>query len=257
MQEEILQALERLGFTDREAKIFFALLTRPGASVQDLSLDADVPRATCYDVLDDLIVKGFATAGEGEFARKYFPHPPEKILEIYSAEKRKSESRLEEAVAIVPMLNVLYTPLGPRPRVRYREGLHGLKQLQEEYALLGGEILQLTGLDAYLALHDSSVTEKYRENIQAKEIPVRAIVVTDQPERLAKGANINPVILPNSFMPLEGEMSVCGDRVAFFSFKDDIIAVEIHSPQIAAVCRAALELAWKQGKELSKVFPQN
>jgi len=254
MEEEILEGLERIGFAEREARLFLALLSRPGASAQDLAVDANLPRATCYDVLDELIRRGFATAGEGEFGRRYFPHPPEKILSIFEAEEKSSQSRLQEAVAIVPMLNVLYSPLGPRPRVRYREGLHGLRQLQKEYSLLGGEYIQLLGLDAFLALQDPVANEEYHQMLETQQRKIRSIVVTDHPELLVRIPGIEQVVLPNSFMPLEGEMTVCGDRVAFFSYKDDIVAVEIHSAQIAGVCKAVLELAWKEGKAMEKVF---
>lgn len=252
MEEELLDGLGRLGFSDKEAKVFIALLEHAGASAQDVATETGLPRATCYDVLADLIEHGYATPGEGEFGRRYFPHPPERILKLLEEDKIKVEQRLADAVAIVPLLNVLYSPMGPRPRVRYREGLHGLRQLQAEYGALEGEYIQMVGLDAFLKLHDSARTEDYRDTLTTVQRKIRCIVVTTNPALVPQIPGVEAVILPPSALPIEGEMTVCGDRVAFFSYKDDIIAVEIHSAQIAGVCRATLELAWNFAKQLEE-----
>lgn len=253
MQEEILQGLERLGFNDKEAKVFVVLLSHPGASAQDVAQEANLPRGTVYDILADLISRGHATVGEGEFGRRYFPQPPERILKLLEDEQVTLSKRLTDAVAIVPMLNVLYSPLGPRPRVRYREGLAGLRQLQREYSLLGGDYIQIVGVDAFLKLHDPAATEEYRDEFEEKPPQrIRAISIASDPSLVPKIPNMETIILPPGALPIEGEMTVCGDRVAFFSYKDDIIAVEIHSAQIAGVCRGVLELAWTAAKQLQE-----
>jgi predicted transcriptional regulator len=252
MHAELLEGLERLGFADKEAKVFIALLSHAGASAQDVAIETDLPRATVYDILAELVAKGYATVGEGEFGRRYFPHPPERILKLLEEEQEVIEKRLSDAVAIVPMLNVLYAPMGPRPRVRYREGLHGLRQLQTEYGQLEGEYIQMVGLDAFLKLHDPERTDDYRETLAETPRKIRTIFVTADPSVVPKIPGMETVILPPGVLPIEGEMTVCGDRVAFFSYKDDIIAVEIHSAQIAGVCRGTLELAWSYAKQLEE-----
>ncbi len=252
MQEELLQGLARLGFADKEARIFIALLSHAGASAQEVATETGLPRATVYDILAELITKGYATVGEGEFGRRYFPHPPERILKMLEEQQDVLEKRLTDAVAIVPMLNVLYSPMGPRPRVRYREGLHGLRQLQKEYGELPGDYIQMVGLDAFLKLHDAEKTDEYRETLKAAPRKIRTIFVTADPLAVPTIPGMDTVILPPGALPIEGEMTVCGDRVAFFSYKDDIIAVEIHSAQIAGVCRGTLELAWNYAKQLAE-----
>jgi len=252
MQDELLEGLERLGFADKEAKVFIALLAHAGASAQEVAIDSALPRATVYDILADLITRGYATVGEGEFGRRYFPQPPEKILRLLEREQDVIEKRLTDAVAIVPMLNVLYSPMGARPRVRYREGLHGLRQLQAEYNELEGDYIQMVGLDAFLKLHDADKTDDYREELKTSPRKIRTIFVTADPLQVPTIPGMETVILSPGVLPIEGEMTVCGDRVAFFSYKDDIIAVEIHSAQIAGVCRGTLELAWNFAKQLEE-----
>ncbi len=252
MQDELLAGLEKLGFADKEAKVFIALLAHAGASAQEVAIDSNLPRATVYDILADLVSRGYATMGEGEFGRRYFPHPPERILTLLEDEQLMITKRMTDAVAIVPMLNVLYAPMGARPRVRYREGLHGLRQLQAEYNELDGDYIQMVGLDAFLKLHDTASTGDYRQNLQFEPRKIRAIVVTTDPALVPNIPGTELVVLSPGVLPIEGEMTVCGDRVAFFSYKDDIIAVEIHSAQIAGVCRGTLELAWNFAKQLEE-----
>ena len=53
-------------------------------------------------------------------------------------------------------------------------------------------------------------------------------------------------VVPPSVIAVAGEMSVCEDRVLLLSYQGGLIAIEIRSQTIADVCRASLELAWRE-----------
>lgn len=252
MLDDIILGLKRLGLEEKEARVYVALLSHPGFRVQELAEAAGLARATSYDLLDELVERGFAVTGEGEHGKRYFPQSPENLLSLLRIEQAKWTEKINEAEAFVPMLTVLYNPSGPRPRVRYKEGVRGLKELQREYEQLSDDILQLVGYDAFLALHDPEVTGEHRGHLMDGARKIRAIVVTAEPKRVPVAPNIESRIIPPELLSIKGEMTVCGDRVAFFSYDVDMIALEIHSPAIAGTCRAALELAWKQAETITK-----
>ncbi len=162
--------------------------------------------------------------------------------------------RIQEVQSFVPLLTVLYNPSGAQPRVRYKEGVKGLRELQREYEKLDQDIIQILGLDAFLALHDPVATREHRAELVLSQRKIRSITITDHPEKVAQMANLDTRVLPTALFPVMGEMTLCGDRVAFFSYHEDMIALEIHSPSIAGTCRAVLELAWKQAGEITKTL---
>jgi predicted transcriptional regulator len=252
MMDDLLKGLKNIGLEEKEGRVYLALLSHPGSSVPFIAAEASIPRGTCYDVLEELLERGFVTESEGEHGKRYFPQSPEHLLTLLKIEEQKLGERMRETASFVPMLTVLYNPKGPQPRVRYKEGMKGLRELQKEYEAMDGDLLQLVGLDAFLALHDPGVTNEHRSEMVEHSRHIRSIIFTSHPEKIPLLPNIETRILPNELFAVMGEMTVCGDRVAFFSYEKDMIALEIHSPAIAGTCRAALELAWKQAGEITK-----
>jgi sugar-specific transcriptional regulator TrmB len=233
--------------------VYLALLSHAGCSAPALALASDIPRGTCHDILEELTARGFVLESETDQGKRYFPQSPERLLSLLKMEERKLQERMREAATIVPMLTILYNPSGPQPRVRYKEGVKGLRELQREYEAMEHDIIQLVGLDAFLALHDPKATEEHRQEFMRHPRKIRAITFTDHPEKVAVLPEVETRILPSGlFSSVQGEMTVCGDRVAFFSYESDMIALEIRSAAIAGTCRAALELAWKTAGELTK-----
>lgn len=251
MLDDLLRGLEKIGLEEKEGRVYLALLSHPGGRVQEIAAATDLPRASCYDLLDDLSRRGFVTVGEGETGKRYFPQSPENLLSILHKEEEELADRILKAQGLVPMLTVLHNPVGPKPRVRYKEGIKGLRELQKEYEALPHDILQIIGFDAFLALHDPQATREHRGGLIDSDRKIRAIIVTDQRERIPRMPNLEARILPPELFQVMGEMTVCGDRALFFSYASDMVALEIHSPAIAGTCRAALELAWKQASTLS------
>jgi hypothetical protein len=256
MLEDLLLGLQKIGLDEKEGRIYLALLSKPGSSAQDVAERADLPRGTCYDLLSDLVERGFALVGEGE-SKRYFPQSPDELLSLLRIEEKKIAERIVGAQSFVPMLTVLYNPTGPKPRVRYKEGIKGLRELQKEYATIPDDILQIVGLDAFLSVHDPAVTAEHRGEIDGGKRKIRSLFVTDDPSKIPKLQNMESRRLSPEFVNVMGEMTVCGDRVAFFSYEGDMVALEIHSPAIAGTCRATLELAWAKAGELEKVFEKD
>lgn len=250
--EDLLRGLSTFGLSEKEGRVYLALLAAPGKRAQDIAVMADLPRGTCYDILDELEERGLAILGESTGGKTYFPVSPDTLVTHLKREQTELDERLEQMKNLVPLLTVFYNPKGPQPKVRYLEGKSGLRQMQKEYAALPDDIIQLVGLDAFHALHDEVPTEEHRSDIFEKKKRIRAIHVTKDAARIPKMPFLESRALLPDLVPAMGEMSVCGDRVVLFSYDKDLIALDIRSAAIAGVCRAALELAWRAAKELDK-----
>lgn len=73
---ELIDSLQRLGFTDYEAKAYVALSGRYPATAYEVAKVSGLPRANVYSVLRTLEIKG-AIQPVGETPRSYAPVDPE------------------------------------------------------------------------------------------------------------------------------------------------------------------------------------
>ncbi|NMC69021.1 MAG: TrmB family transcriptional regulator [Myxococcales bacterium] len=79
LEERIVAAMQRLGFTSSDARIYLALLKRHPATGYELAAGSGVPRSAIYNTLSRLESRGLANAVHGRPVR-YRPLDPERLL---------------------------------------------------------------------------------------------------------------------------------------------------------------------------------
>lgn len=244
MHEEITRSLVRLGFSDSEATVYIALLREGGTTTSQIAHSSGVARASAHDALDHLCRMGLVTPYTLKGEKRFTAEPPERLQHVYHLRRRELELHESEAERLVPQLAAVYTKHAAKPKIRYIEGLVGLRSMQREIECLEDEIFQMVGFDAWRELEDRRMSAEHRSELGRSSRPVRSLLVTNEPiPPLPMGTEVR-VISPE-LAPIEGEVTVCGDRVLLFSYTGNIIAIEITSQAIADTVRATLELAWR------------
>lgn len=254
MISALIGDLVRVGFTNKEAKVYVLALERGKMTAQEIAEAVGMARASTYDVLEALARKGLVTPYVVDGQRRYLAEPPERVLSILFMQRRDVDERIGELEQMMPKLLAIRNVEGEKPRIRYVEGLDGLRAMQREYEARGGDIVQIVGYDAFLALHDIEATRTHRAAIAQTERLVRAIVLTDRHVNFSHLPNVDVRIVSPSIIDASGEMSVCDDRVLLLSYQGGVIAIEIRSQAIADVCRATLELAWREAGVIVKTM---
>lgn len=254
MMDEIVRDLLRFGFSDKEAKVYVALLEHGPCGAPDVAAITQVPRASCYTILDSLCERGLAQAYVGKEQRRYVAHSPELLFALVTKEKESIIQKEACLEALVPRLLALHEESArAKPRVRYGEGFVGLRKMQEELERMDGEVIQIVGYDTFLALH-AQFTDDHRETIKDRGRRVRAILVTDKNVDFSGFPSIDIRRVSPSMITVHGEMNVCGEHVYLLSYANGVIALDIHSQTLADTCRATLELAWRQAGEIEKAL---
>lgn len=132
--------LQEAGLSDRQARVYLALLGLGTATPAQIAQQAGVKRPTAYEALEDLGTRGLATRSVIGRRRGYTAASPAKLLE----EAAERQRLLRE---LVPDLQALVVAAGSsRPRLLYREGVEGIRQVHEdlltardkEYRYFGG-----------------------------------------------------------------------------------------------------------------------
>lgn len=100
---DVMQALDAIGFTEYEAKVYLALLKEHPATGYQLSKQAGIPRSMVYEALGRLDARGAVLKTEEAKATLYRPMPPETLLDRLADEYERCVDALR------PALNMLYT----------------------------------------------------------------------------------------------------------------------------------------------------
>jgi sugar-specific transcriptional regulator TrmB len=150
--------LEEFGLTDKETKVYLALLELGPSPARAVARRSGVNRGTAYDLLKKLVELGLASfyrKGKHHFAAE----APERLVDAVEDKQTKLQ-RLKIGIAEkLPELKALYATQGGKPSIRVYEGPKGVKKILED-VLNTVEPLDIKEYFVY-----SSATTKDREAV--------------------------------------------------------------------------------------------
>ncbi|MFA6100096.1 MAG: helix-turn-helix domain-containing protein [Patescibacteria group bacterium] len=121
----IESVLTDLGLSKNKGLIYLSSLEIGTGSVVDIAKKAGLPRTTVHEILQNLVILGlisFATKGR---TRIYTAEPPQKLKSILKDKERKLEG-------ILPELSSLLNTSGIKPKIKFYEGVEGIKSVFED-----------------------------------------------------------------------------------------------------------------------------
>lgn len=131
---QIEKILAEFGLTKNKGAVYLAALQIGTGSGQDIAKIANLPRTTTHEILEHLITLGlisYITKGRG---RIYTPEKPEKLKSLLAEKERHLESAL-------PELNMLFNTKGLKPKVKFYEGIEGIKTVFEDTLTVSNKVL--------------------------------------------------------------------------------------------------------------------
>lgn len=129
---DVVQILKKLGFDEKEIRVYLMLLSLGPSPVRKLAQAAGINRGTSYDILKNLMKNGLVAYYHKEKKQYFVAEDPTKL-------ERHLEGRLEEMrqlkkkiKAVIPELQSLYNRGGDKPVARYYEGFTGVKNILQD-----------------------------------------------------------------------------------------------------------------------------
>jgi sugar-specific transcriptional regulator TrmB len=126
-----IDILKKLGFTDKTANVYLALVQLGPSSVRSLAEFCGLNRGTTYDALKWLQEKRVVSFYKKESKQHFVAEHPEKLHELVRAQEYELESIDRELDKIIPELQALHSRGGERPVARYYEK-SGIKEILED-----------------------------------------------------------------------------------------------------------------------------
>lgn len=238
-----------LGLGPRETDIYLALLDIGRGTVTEITRKAGTNRTTGYDILDTLVNKGFVSILGKEPKQEYAAESPEKILLYIEQEQIAALQRVDIARQFVPQLKSIHN-IRSRPKVRYYEGVDGLREVYED-TLTSKEDLRSWALVDEAENTLEHYFPKYYQRRAAKNIGIRAIFPDSPAARDVKTRDAfekrESVILPGNDFDLKPEINVYDNKVMIASWNEKL-GIIIESQDIANSIKLLFELAWKEAK---------
>lgn len=248
----MLDELKKIGLSENEARVYLALLELGSETAQEIAKKAGVKRATTYVQLEALIKMGLVTFFE-KLKKTYFrAEDPEHLIKIAEREKKLAREREGALEEILPGLGKLYLSSGERPRVRFFDGVEGLKTMQTEFLKSGAkEVESFSSADDVLKIFPNLAEEytarKIKKGVKSKIIYTssRGAFLKPYDEATLREARFVP---PEKF-PLSCDIAIYGNTVAISVLKNKIFGVVIENKDIADSMRSFFALAWESAEK--------
>lgn len=258
--------LADLGFSDKEVKVYLAALQFGMQPASVLAKHVKMNRVTTYVICKKLIERGVANVVTRNNIQYFTVEKPEALVR-YAEHQQKEWVRRRKAVeASLGDFSHYLRDVSALPKVRFYEGLEGVKRVYEDTLAPGGHSAGRGAsgrggmIRAFLTV--DTIPEELREFFVHHYMPellkrkiVSHIVMPEsdkarQYSKRDKRYNRKTVFVKPGEFPFETEVAIYGkDRVAFISFREgDLTAVIIENQAIHHTLAAVFELLFGVGR---------
>ena len=243
MDDKLSQLLQNIGFTEKEALAYLALMELGSGTITDIAQRAKLKRSIIYILLEGLIKRGYVSEIPETKINRYIAAEPTKILNDLKDKTANFKNLLPSFLAI-------YNKTVWKPKINYFEGNEGLRKIYRyiSQCKTGYFISSTERLEEYLPeeveywvtgkLNKSSplVAKHLLSNTQADRDFAKKLKDTDHQFRF----------LPK-VLSLDMDISIYENKVALTSLGDHPFIVVIESKELHNSLKTIFDLLWEQG----------
>jgi len=226
------------GLRPRQAKVYLATLEVGSGPILKIARQAGLARSTTEVVLISLLEKGLVSSFKKKRVRYFSADDPHTIV---SSLKEKT-TIMERAL---PKFMAVYGSKKSRPTVRFYEGKKGMKIILDEILNEAERLISFgSPADLFATLED--FPEFVKKRVELK-IPVK-VIMRDSPKARERKAlapqQLREVRLMSEDYEYHGLFYIWNDKIAMFSFGEDLSAIVIESKELTEMQKAAFNFMW-------------
>ena len=247
--------LRQLGFSANKAELYCALLKRRSGSASELAAAAGIQRTTAYDILRELCEDNMAVMSISGRKRIYHANPPQELHRVLS-------EKLTQLETVLPVLQSLYFHNEQIPRIRFYEGIEGVRQIYEEtirqadseYYYIGGmtDYAETVGPDFVSDLTRRRVRKKIWSNgirIRENETSIGDAVPGKENYRRIR-------YISGRGMAPSAMLTLFENKTAITSTARENFGVIIESAELYSILKLVWDMLWQTAEE-PDFFEQN
>ncbi len=238
----LFKKLVQAGLTDKEAKVYLAILELGEASIVRIVQKSSIKRSTVYEMLDLLKQKGMIFSTKRGKKTLYLGESPQKLA-------NKLEERKKTLEDVMPELMSYMNLIDNKPKIRYHEGIEGLREVfRDTLEYPNQEILSWFPYP-YITLGDDFFEDYYFPERLKKKITMRAIIPDTEKNRefadyMNKKVITNTRFVAKKLTDLSIEIKIYGRNKFGIISHEEEIALIIESKKIYKSMKAIFESLW-------------
>lgn len=238
--------LQNLGLSEKEAQVYTTALQLGADTVQNISKQAGINRATTYVQIDSLKEKGLMSEFEKGKKTYYVAESPDRLKNLLTQIEKELQVKKTEANNILPGLLSLFEGMGERPKVRFFEGMEGARAEREEF-------LKVKSKRTYGIVDTDKLFHFYPEqqtdytNLRAKKgIRTKTFYVAKRPVPDANSKKFlrEAKYIPASKLNLDASITLYDNKIAISTYSNKPVSVIIENEAMAKTFRSIFEYFW-------------
>ncbi|MEK7502890.1 MAG: helix-turn-helix domain-containing protein [Patescibacteria group bacterium] len=252
----MLDELKKIGLSENEAKVYLTALELGSSTAQQIAQRAGLKRPTTYVQLESLMKRGLATSFEkgpstspGQGKTMFRSEDPEHLKQVLEKEEEEHKEKAGVLEKILPGLGNLYLSAGERPRVRFFEGISGLKTIQDEFLKTKERLVRSVAnaddvLETFPMHGENYIPKRAQKGIHSKLIytSAKGHILGESDARALRESKFVPL----DKFPLSGEIAIYGNIVSISMFRKKPFGVILEGGEIAKSFQAIFDLLWEK-----------
>ena len=248
----IEKVLAENGLTLKESKVYLATLEMGEATVTNLARKTHLKRTTVYDVMTELSKRGILSVTKRGRAQYISAVSPRHLIERFKSAARDAEGILPELMEIA-----FASPL--KPRVRFYEGLEGLKEVLRDMSRSTGQTIGFSDYakmpkELFAFIQKDVVPErKSRKNFIRLICPVNP---TNQRIQKDDALHFREHCLLEFPDPLHNDLEILmydGSKIGFLCYEENArFGLVIDSKAIFTMMSNSFWLLWTMAQKMKK-----
>jgi len=247
----LIKELQKIGLSDKEAKVYLAVLGLGKSSVQTIAAKAGVNRATTYSVLGTLKEKGLCSTFQKGKKTFFVVSAPDYLKEIFEIKKVEIEEKQKALEVMLPELSAIYTNQKQDPVIRYFEGKQGMLNCVSEYLSGKASELEPARMIYNKDLLDQTFTAEEREKYKKIRLGNRIqskVLYNNQAGELPETLDGQRRRISADKFPITCDIGMRGDKIRIASLGKRLSAVLITDKEIVNTLKSLFDLAWEAAK---------
>ncbi len=245
---ENIEALEKFGLSEKEAKIYITNLELGNSLAGEIAIKANLPRTLVYDILERLIGLGLSSYAIKNNKKYFKASDPEELLSILK-EKTIAISK------VLPNLKELEKKEGfKRPKIEVFEGKEGMKTVMDD--ILRSNVKEFLAYGSSRSSYEiipAFIDNWHKLRIKKKVIMKILYNNTKEAKEKVKKFKKTLKLTKYKFTPVNLESPtatlIYADKVVLQSWTKEPFAVMIENKEMAENQKKYFEELWKIAKK--------
>ena len=246
--------LRQLGLSDKEAKVYLAVLELGPSTAIQVAQRSEVNRPTAYVQIQSLMKLGLMSSHTKGKKTYFAAEPPERLRELVRKSQIEIEKQSKRLKEILPELQGIFENAQERPKMRFYDGKEGVKAIHDDiFKVKNQEILTIYSFDFYKNFFTKEDRKDFESIRQARKITARSLYTREAgPFEDPPPPTIQDHVVPANKFLLSASIDIYGDKIAAHALKGKVVGVIIESKYIADTMRSVFNLAWEAAEKYQK-----